>query len=66
MFLIWLFVKNKKGIFVFILLTISLLFGLNNNYKFNFAQWESRWCFFSVLLPFLIIIYNIINKKKYN
>ena len=67
MFLIWPFVKNKKGIFIFILLTISLLFGLNNNYKFNFAQWESKWCFFSVLLPFLIIIYNNINKflKKY-
>jgi len=58
-FLIWPFVKNKKGFFVFIFAIISLLFGLNNNYQFNFAQWESKWCFFGVLLPFLIIIYNI-------
>ena len=62
MFLIWPFVKNKKGIFIFIFGIISLLFGLNNNYQFNFAQWESKWCFFGVLLPFLIIIYNNINK----
>ncbi len=63
MFLIWPFVKNKKGIFVFILTIIGLIFGFNNNYKFNFAQWESKWCFYSVLLPFLIIIYNLIYKK---
>jgi len=61
-FLIWLFVKNKKGLIVLIFTMFSLLFGLNNNYKFNFAQWESKWCFFGVLLPFLIIIYNNINK----
>ena len=60
MFLIWLFVKNAKGLLVFVFAVISLLFGLNNNYKFNFAQWESKWCFFGVLLPFLIIIYNFI------
>ena len=67
MFLLWLFFKNAKGLFVLAFGIISLLFGLNNNYKFNFAQWESKWCFFSVLLPFLIIIYNNINKflKKY-
>ena len=58
MFLIWPFLKNEKGIIVLIFLLISLLYGLNENYKFNFAQWESKWCFFSVLLPFLIIIYN--------
>ena len=62
MFLIWIFLKNKKGIFVFILLIISLLFGLNNNYKFNFTQWESKWCFFSVLLPFLILIIKFLFK----
>ena len=60
-FLIWPFVKNKKGLIVLIFSMLSLLFGLNNNYKFNFAQWESKWCFFGVLLPFLIIIYNKIN-----
>ena len=60
----WLFLKNKKGIIVFAFGIISLLFGLNNNYKFNFSQWESKWCFISVLLPILIIIYNIINKNK--
>ena len=65
MFLIWPFVKNKKGLIVLIFGMLSLLFGLNNNYKFNFAQWESKWCFFAVLLPFLIIIYNYINKKKF-
>ena len=64
MFLIWPFLKSKKGILVFIFGIISLLFGLNNNYKFNFAQWESKWCFIGVLLPFLIIIYNNINKIK--
>ena len=58
MFLIWPFVKNKKGLIVFVFTISSLLFGLNNNFKFNFPQWESKWCFFSVLLPFLIIIYN--------
>jgi len=62
LFLIWPFVKNKKGLIVLIFTMFSLLFGLNNNYKFNFAQWESKWCFFGVLLPFLIIIYNNINK----
>jgi len=62
MFLIWPFVKNKKGLIVLIFGIISLLFGLNNNYQFNFAQWESKWCFFGVLLPFLIIIYNNIKK----
>lgn len=62
MFLLWLFVKNTKGLFVFIFLFISLLFGLNNNYKFNFAQWESKWCFFSVLLPFFIIIIKFLFK----
>ena len=66
MFLLWPFVKDIKGILVFIFSIISLLFGLNNNYKFNFEQWESKWCFFGVLLPFLIIIYNIINKNKKN
>ena len=60
MFLLWLFFKNAKGLFVLAFGIISLLFGLNNNYKFNFAQWESKWCFFSVLLPFIIIIYNYI------
>ncbi len=63
MFSIWLFVKNKKGIFVFICSIISLLFGLTNNFKFNFNQWESKWCFIGVSLPFLIIIYNNINKN---
>ena len=62
MFLIWPFVKNKKGLIVLIFSMLSLLFGLNNNYKFNFAEWESKWCFFGVLMPFLIIIYNNINK----
>lgn len=62
MFLLWPFVKNIKGLFVFIFGIISLLFGLNNNYKFNFAQWESKWCFFGVLLPFLIIIIKLIFK----
>ena len=57
MFLIWPFLKNTKGLIVFIFLIITLLFGLNNNYKFNFSQWESKWCFYSVLLPVLIIIY---------
>jgi hypothetical protein len=60
--LIWIFVKNAKGLFVFIFGVISLLFGLNNNYKFIFAQWESKWCFFSVLLPFLIIIIKFLFK----
>lgn len=58
MFLIWPFLKNEKGIIIFIFGLISLLYGLNENYKFNFAQWESKWCFFGVLLPFIIIIYN--------
>ena len=60
MFLLWIFLKNKKGTIVFVFNIIFLLFGLNDNYKFNFAQWESKWCFFSVLLPFFIIIYNYI------
>lgn len=64
MFLIWPFLKSKKGVLIFILGIISLLFGLNNKYEFNFAQWESKWCFISVLLPFFIIIYNNINKIK--
>tara|TARA_Y100000992_G_scaffold209931_2_gene144028 strand:- start:23206 stop:23874 length:669 start_codon:yes stop_codon:yes gene_type:complete len=59
MILIWPFVKNIKGIFVLIFGIVS--FVLN---KFNFAQWESKWCFIAVLLPFLIIIYNNINKIK--
>ena len=64
--LIWPFLKSKKGLLVFIFGAISLLFGLNNNYQLNFAQWESKWCFFSVLLPFFIIIYNNINKTLKN
>ena len=62
MFLIWPFLKSKKGLLIFIFGIISLLFGLNNNYKFNFAQWESKWCFFGVLLPFFIIIIKLIFK----
>ena len=62
MFLIWPFLKSKKGLLIFIFGIISLLFGLNNNYKFNFAQWESKWCFFGVLLPFLIIIIKFLFK----
>jgi hypothetical protein len=62
-FIIWPFVKNIKGILVLIFTLLSLLFGLNNNYKFNFAQWESKWCFIGVSLPVLIIIYNLIYKK---
>ena len=62
MSLIWPFLKNKKGLFVFIFGIITLLFGLNNNYRFDFDQWESKWCFYSVLLPCLIIIYNKIKK----
>ena len=62
MLLIWIFVKNAKGLFVFVFSIISLLFGLNNNYKFNFAQWESKWCFIGVLLPFLIIIIKFLFK----
>tara|TARA_B100000780_G_scaffold298_1_gene238 strand:- start:613 stop:1254 length:642 start_codon:yes stop_codon:yes gene_type:complete len=61
--LLWLFSKNKKGIFVFIFGAITLLFGVTKNLKFDFAQWESKWCFYSVLLPGLIIIYNLIYKK---
>lgn len=64
MFLIWPFVKNIKGLIVFIFSIISLLFGFTNNYEFNFDQWESKWCFIGVLLPLLIIIYNNINKIK--
>ena len=64
MIFIWPFLKNKKGLIVYSFAIISLLFGLNNNYKFNFAQWESKWCFFGVLLPFIIIIYNNINYIK--
>ena len=41
---------------------ISLLVGLNNKYEFNFAQWESKWCFIGVLLPFLIIIIKFLFK----
>lgn len=59
MILIWPFVKNIKGIFVLIFGIVTLVLN-----KFNFAQWESRWCFIAVLLPVLIIIYNIINKNK--
>ena len=63
-FIIWPFMKNKKGLIVFVFGIISLLFGLNNGFKFNFAQWESKWCFFSVALPVIIILYNyFINTK---
>tara|TARA_X000000368_G_scaffold402763_1_gene377009 strand:- start:1133 stop:1774 length:642 start_codon:yes stop_codon:yes gene_type:complete len=61
--LLWLFFKNKKGLFIFIFGAITLLFGVTKNFKFEFAQWESKWCFYSVLLPGLIIIYNLIYKK---
>ena len=61
--LLWLFFKNQKGLFIFIFGAITLLFGVTKNLKFDFAQWESKWCFYSVLLPGLIIIYNLIYKK---
>ena len=64
MFIIWPFMKNKKGLIVFIFGIISLLFGMNNGLKFNFAQWESKWCFFSVSLPVIIILYNKFIKYK--
>lgn len=62
LFFIWPFFKNVKGIYVFMYTLISLLVGLNNNYEFNFAQWESKWCFIGVLLPFLIIIIKFLFK----
>jgi hypothetical protein len=60
--IIWPFMKNKKGFIVLIFGIISLLFGVNNGFKFDFAQWESKWCFFGVALPLIIILYNIILK----
>jgi len=63
MFLIWPFLNNKKGILVFIFSIISLLFGVTKNLKFDFTQWESKWCFYGVLLPGIIILYNLIYKK---
>lgn len=62
LFFIWPFFKNVKGIYVFMYTLISLLVGLNNKYEFNFAQWESKWCFIGVLLPFLIIIIKFLFK----
>ena len=62
MFLLWLFMKDFKGILIFILGIISILLSLNNNLKFDFPQWESKWCFMAVSLPFIMIIYNFINK----
>ena len=57
-FLIWPFFKNKKGWITFTFLFVTLLFGINDNNEFIFAQWESKWCYIGVLLPILIICYN--------
>ena len=57
-FLIWPFFKNKKGCITFTFLFVTLLFGINDNNEFIFAQWESKWCYIGVLLPILIICYN--------
>lgn len=59
---LWPFMNSIKGFFILIFGIISLLFGLNNNNQFIFAQWESKWCFISVLLPFLILIAKFIFK----
>ena len=59
---IWPFLNNRKGFFILTFGMISLLFGLNNNNQFIFAQWESKWCFIGVLLPILILILKFLFK----
>ena len=63
MFLIWPFMKNIKGLIAITFGIVVLLFSIINKHTFIFSQWESKWCFFSVALPFIIIFYNKIIKK---
>ena len=57
MLLPWLFLKNKtKGRLILLLLLLPLLY-----FRFNFQEWESLWCLFSVSMPaiWLVIHKNI-------
>ena len=48
----WLFLKNRmKGRLIVILLLLPLLY-----FRFNFQDWESIWCLFSVSMPALWLI----------
>jgi hypothetical protein len=62
----WFFVKDtKKGFFMFVITFSLLIYSSykNTESKHNiFEQWESKWCFISVITPLLIIIYNFIEQ----
>lgn len=66
LFASWLLVKDtKKGILMFLITVSLLIYSLykNTESKYNiFEQWESKWCFISVITPLLIIIYNFIKQ----
>ena len=48
----WFFLKNqKKGILMFIIMTIPLLYN-----GFNFKQWESMWCLVANIIPLAFLL----------
>tara|TARA_Y100000591_G_C21790725_1_gene676426 strand:+ start:221 stop:874 length:654 start_codon:yes stop_codon:yes gene_type:complete len=59
----WLFLKDKvRGILMFSTIFLSLMY-----FRFNFYNWESLWCFYSVYAPVIFLLfckYKTINNNK--
>ena len=69
-FLPWIFLKDRtKGLLVFSMLTLSLLYSIyeigNLNSKMDiFRQWESKWCYTAIILPTAFLLLKIFKFYK--
>ena len=62
-FLPWIFMKDKfYGILSLVILLATLLLSFNNNIPTinRFEQWESKWCYGSVLYPLIFVVLKLL------
>ena len=56
----WLLLKDKiRGFIFFILIILSYAYQ-----RYNFSQWESKWCFYAVQAPLIFLIISLIRNRK--
>ena len=63
-FLPWIFIKDKfYGILSLVILLVTLLLSFNNDIpsKNNFEQWESKWCYSTVVYPLIFVVLKLLN-----
>jgi hypothetical protein len=56
----WLLLNDKvRGLIFFLLLILSYAYQ-----RYNFAQWESKWCYYAVQTPLIFLVLLILRNMK--